>query len=154
MKKIKFMLSVLILLIFQQQSTANAGSKLKVAFNPKSPVYHVKKTTKVDGIKIYDYSKFAIKLTNGYRKSLHMKSVIFKSLGNKQTSGLGDIVNKWPWKNSRTLARGKSISFEKVWGFTTDTPNDKMTSQFIFTYTLGKSTKEYTVIKDLVLTPK
>lgn len=154
MYKAKFISTVMLILFFQLSGIAHASSKLSVSFSPKSPVYNTKKTIKVDGTKIYDHSKYSVKLTNRYRKPLHMKSVIFKSLGNNQTSGLGDIINKWPWDNSRTLKPGKSISFTKVWGFTVDTPNDKMTNQFVFTYALGKSKKEYVFTKDLVLKPK
>ncbi len=154
MKKTKTLLAMFFLLAFQQQCIANASSKLNISFNPASPIYHINKIIKVDGTKVYDYSEYAVKITNRYRKSVHVKSVVFKSLGNIQTSGLGDIISKWPWKNNRVLRPGKSISFKKIWGFIEDTPNDKMTSQFIFTYTLGKSAKEYTVTKNLVLTPQ
>ncbi|MFK5894606.1 MAG: hypothetical protein QM504_15400 [Pseudomonadota bacterium] len=154
MYRTKLLPVVMLLSFFQFINVANASSKLNVSFSPTSPVYNTKKTIKVDGTKIFDHSKYSVKLTNRYRKSLHMKSVIFKSLGNNQTSGLGDIVNKWPWSNNHILKPGKSISFTKVWGFTEDTPNDKMTSQFVFTYTLGKSKKEYVLTKDLVLNPQ
>ena len=153
MKIISKLIPVVFLMSLQYHGVALAGSKLNVSFSPKTPVYHTKKTTKVDGVKIYDHAKYSVKLTNRFRKTLHMKSVIFKSLGETQTSGLGDIINKWPWNSSRTLMPGKSISFTKVWGFTTDTPNEKMTSQFIFTYTLGKSKKVHTLTKNLVLKP-
>ena len=133
---------------------AESRSLLKVDFKPDEPVMHIGEPTKVKTTTVYDHSEFSTKITNRHFYPIHMKSVIFTSIGNRQKSGLGDIINYWPWKGSRTLESGKSISFKKVWGFTVDTPNTEMTYQFKFVYTVGNNSKQHVVIKDLVLSPE
>ena len=126
---------------------------LKVAFNPARPDFHMGKPTKVGEAVVYDHSKFTVELKNQHLLPMHMKSVVFYSLGNKQESGLGDVINYWPWKGRKIIKSGKSISFNKVWGFTVDTPNTEMTYQFKFTYSIGDDPKEYVYTKDLLLYP-
>jgi len=141
------------ILLFCNGVFAN-NSLLKVKFKPANPVMHLSKPTKVGNVTVYDHSEFSIKLINRHFYPIHIKSVHFTSNGNYQKSGLGDIANYWPWKGGQTLNSGKSISFNKVWGFTVDTPNTEMTYQFKFVYSIGDNSKEHVVIKDLVLRPK
>lgn len=147
---------LLVVLLFQLLSSdmllaKNTDSLLKVKFTPNNPIIHLGKPTKVSGVTVYDHSKFSIKITNRHLKTLHMKSVIFTSIGDRQTSGLGDIINYWPWRNAPALKSGQSLSFNKVWGFTVDTPNTQMTYRYKFVYTLGNDSDEHIVIKDLIL---
>jgi len=129
------------------------ANPLKVEFTPKKPTINLGSPTKVGNITVYDHSEFSIKIFNRHFLPMHIKSVIFNSLGNEQASGLGDVLNYWNWGGKAVLGANRNISFNKVWGFTVDTPNTEMTYEYIFTYTIGNDPKTHVVTKKLILTP-
>ena len=126
---------------------------LEVTFRPASPTIHLESAKQVDGVTVYDHSKFSVTLKNRHYKPVNIQSVQFISIGDVQKSGLGDIINYWPWQDSHTIQPGKTITFSKVWGFTVDTPNSTMTYRYEINYNIQgrKETKQF--VKELVLSP-
>ena len=53
----------------------------------------------------------------------------------------------------RILDPGERIFFNKVWGFTVDTPNTEMTYRFEFQYEVGNAKSTVNSTRDLVLKP-
>lgn len=128
---------------------------LKVQFIPYNPTFNIGAPTKVGDVTVYDHSEFGIKITNRHFLPMRLFSVDFNSIGDKDghESGLGNILSYWNFGDKAILGANRTISFNKVWGFTTDTPNEKMTYEYIFTYIIGNNPEFYTVTKRLVLTP-
>lgn len=146
--------SIVFILFFQNIFVGGLNAEgLEVTFVPSSPVIHLKNSTNVDGVTVYDHSKFSIKLTNRHHKPINIKSVNFISIGDIQKSGLGDIINYWPWEGSHTLKPKQWIWFDKVWGFTEDTPNKTMKYRFEFTYSVEGKSKNKLLVKELTLKP-
>ena len=129
------------------------AADLDVIFKPANPVIHLESTTQVGNVTVYDHSKFSMTLKNRHYKPINIQSVQFISIGDIQKSGLGDVISYWPWQGSTTIKPGKSISFNKVWGFTVDTPNSTMTYRYEVNYNIEgrKETKQF--VKELVLKP-
>ncbi|MCW8831452.1 MAG: hypothetical protein OQK32_08040 [Gammaproteobacteria bacterium] len=145
--------SLIILLSQLIFSTSAFAEELDIIFSPASPKIHLESTTQVGDVTVYDHSEFSVTIKNTHYKSINIQGVNFISIGDIQTSGLGNIINYWPWKDSRTLKPGETISFSKVWGFTVDTPNSEMTYHFEVNYNIvgRKETKQF--VKELVLRP-
>lgn len=115
---------------------------LEVVFNPERPQFHMTDFVDVEGKKVYDYSRFSVTIKNNHPKPIRMVKVILTSVGDREKSGLGDIKDYWLWPASdRTLAPGTPTTFNKVWGFTVDTPNRTMTYVFEFEYVVGDAKK-------------
>ena len=130
-----------------------AADKLEITFSPASPVINLQTTTQVDGTTVYDHSSFSVKLKNRHSRPITIHSVNFVSIGDVERSGLGDITHYWPWKGSRVLDARRSISFDKIWGFTVDTPNTTMKYRFEVTYSVEGRSEYDQIVKELVLTP-
>ena len=144
----------LLLIIYQIVfSNCSFAADLDVVFDPSSPSIHLNTTTEVGDTTVYDHSEFSIEITNNHYRSITIQRVNFISIGDVQRSRLGDIINYWPWDGSRTLEAGESISFDKVWGFTVDTPNKKMKYRFEFTYNVEDSSEKKLLAKELTLRP-
>ncbi len=145
---------LLILLPLQFTLIGSLGAaELNVIFKPASPTMHLKSTAKVGDVTVYDHSKFSVTLKNRHRKPISVQSVQFISIGDVEKSGLGDIINYWPWRGSRTIQPGKAITFDKVWGFTVDTPNSTMTYRFEVNYNILGKLENKQIVKELVLQP-
>lgn len=132
----------------------SSGADLEMDFEPAHPAIHFGSTTQVGGTTVYDHSEFSIKLTNRSSKPISIQAVNFISIGDIERSGLGNIINYWPWKGSRTLQPDEYIYFNKVWGFIVDTPNTKMTYRFEVSYSVGDGPDTKTLIEELVLDPE
>ena len=49
-------------------------------------------------------------MTNIHWQPIKMQRVIFTSHGDRETSGLGDIIGYWPWKDAeRSLGPGEDL---------------------------------------------
>jgi hypothetical protein len=107
------------------QDAQGKAYPLTLSFTPGVPKYEPEKTIDVDGIRVYDHSKFAVALRNPSRRSVDVESVVLTSAGNAAPSGLGDVKGYWTYPAGGTRLRaGETVSFEKQWGFTVDTGHD------------------------------
>lgn len=132
----------------------SSAAELEVDFEPERPVIHFGSPTQVGGITVYDHSEFSTKLTNRYSRPIEIQAVKFISIGDNERSGLGDIINYWPWKGSHALMPGEYIYFNKVWGFTVDTPNTTMKYRYEISYRIGDDADVKTLVTELVLEPE
>ncbi|MBM0104835.1 TPM domain-containing protein [Steroidobacter sp. S1-65] len=91
-------------------------------FHPNTPRYEPDTTLQVDGVKVFDHSKFGVTLQNTSQREVEIESVMLTSVGNAAPSGLGDIKNYWRYpKGGHRLGPREHVHFEKQWGFTVDT---------------------------------
>ena len=100
---------LLILLLVQfLYAASSSAAELDVIFNPSKPVIHLDSTRDVDGVTVYDHSEFSVTLKNNSSKPIEVEKVNFVSIGDIQKSGLGDVINYWPWQEYYTLEIGRA----------------------------------------------
>ena len=110
--------------------------------------------TRVGQATVYDHSEFGVSLVNRHPEPIRVLEVVLRSIGDVERSGLGDIVDYWPWEGGeRLLDPGGGIWFERVWGFSVDTPNTVMTYRFEIEYELVDSAETVRTMREVVLRP-
>lgn len=98
------------------------GRPVRLSFKPGVPEFHPDTTVVIGGTTVYDHSHFAVTLTNTSRHTVAIETVQLFSEGDDRGSGLGDLVKYWRYPSGGTrLEAGESVTFDKTWGFTTDT---------------------------------
>ena len=97
-----------------------------LSFEPQEPRLNTDSSVESDGVKIYDHSRFRVTMTNSSRRPVVIDSVKLTSRGGSgAASGLGDVKDYWRYPSGDfTLAPGKAIYFDKLWGFTVDTDHE------------------------------
>lgn len=100
-------------------------------FSPESPGYEPQSTIMVGDTEVYDHSHFGVTLRNTSRREVEIESVVLRSLGTANVSGLGDIKTYWtfPTGNHR-LRAGEAVYFDKEWGFVVDTGHEHVRYEF------------------------
>lgn len=143
--------------MFVEEYRKYIDNPLEVKFIPEKPVFNINDPAKVGKTTVYDHSEFTVKITNRHFLPMRIISVDLTSIGNVagQRSGLGDIINYWNWGKSGEayLGANRTTSFNKVWGFTIDTPNTEMTYEYVFTYIIGNNPEPREFIAKLKLRP-
>jgi hypothetical protein len=98
------------------------GRPVLLSFSPAVPEFHADTTLNMDGTTVYDHSRFAVTMTNTSRRTVTIESVQLFSEGSDYASGLGDIAKYWRYPSGRMrLQAGEAVTFDRTWGFTTDT---------------------------------
>ncbi|TNE31596.1 MAG: hypothetical protein EP349_03845 [Alphaproteobacteria bacterium] len=107
------------------------GKKVVLSFKPDRAVYHSLSTNNVDGQVIYGHSEFSVTMTNTSKAPVEILSVNLISAGTGATSGLGDIKDYWEYPSSdRVLEPDQSLSFKKLWGFTSEPGHQRVSYIF------------------------
>jgi len=102
-----------------------------LTFSPARPVFDASTTVNVNGEKIHGHSAFAVTMTNHSNRTVKINSLVFRSRGDRQLSGLGDIKHYFHYNNDNfQLSADESITYEKVWGFTVPIEDRYMTYDF------------------------
>lgn len=104
------------------QSAERPDWPVVLYFDPGSPRFEPDQTLQVDGVKVFDHSKFGVTLQNTSRRPVVIESVALTSVGNAAPSGLGDIKDYWRYpQGDHRLGPREHVYFNKQWGFTVDT---------------------------------
>jgi tetratricopeptide (TPR) repeat protein len=104
---------------------------LTLRFDPARPVLETGEPTDVDGTTVYDHSRFSVTLRNPSGRPVEILRVGAVSAGTGGRSGLGDIRSYWSFPSgANRLAPGEAVSFDKTWGFTTDSAHEQLSYVF------------------------
>jgi TPM domain len=104
---------------------------LGIRFDPPAPTLVIDEPTLVGTTKVFDHSRFAVTLENPTGRPVQIVSVVLRSAGTGDASGLGDIKSYWTYPSpGNRIPAGESTRFDRTWGFTSDTRNDQLSYWF------------------------
>lgn len=119
----------------QRDALSKGGERkdlpLTLRFDPGRPVLDTGEPTDVDGTTVYDHSRFSVTLRNPSGRPVEVLRVAVASAGTGGRSGLGDVRSYWKFPSgANRLAPGEAVTFDKTWGFTTDTAHEQLSYVF------------------------
>lgn len=104
---------------------------VEVVFEPPAPRLVLEGTRDVGGHAVFDWSDFAVTLTNRSARPVVIERVRLRTLGTEDVSGLGDIKGYWSYgSDGDRLAPGQSARLFRTWGYSVDTENQHITYLF------------------------
>jgi hypothetical protein len=102
-----------------------------IRIEPPSPEYDIDTPTLVGKTKVFDHSDFSVTLENPTARAIEILKVDVRTQGTGDSSGLGEVKDYWEFPaGGHRIPAGESVTFDKTWGFISDTKNDQLSYVF------------------------